>query len=127
MATQLEAEIPFLHSCPKNSDAQSQSYPDEAPHRDECGYAVSPSLFLSLSLSAALLFLDTVMLNVVILSRSRVHHVPNMHLFGKRIKISSGAEYKGDLRNCTLSRTYMCTAMILIKIKISYCRLGMTV
>jgi len=37
------------------------------------------------------------MLNVVILSRSRVcvHHGPNTHLFGKRIKISLGVEYKG--------------------------------
>lgn len=60
------------------------------PHRDECGSAVS-------SLSLLLSRHNIIVLNDVILSRSRfcVRHGPNMHLFGKRIKISLHVEYRG--------------------------------
>lgn len=63
------------------------------PHRDECG---SPQLLLSLSLSRH----NIIVPNDVILSRSRfcVRHGPNMHLFGKRIKISLDVEYRGPRR-----------------------------
>jgi len=56
IATQLEPEIPVFCTAALRIPAQ-ESYPDEAPYRDECGYAVSP---LSFSFSLPLLlFLST--------------------------------------------------------------------